>query len=61
MSGTIERVKDYFLMGVPVCWIVNPRRREGWIATSGVLTEPADGILRAGSIEIPLAKIVSPV
>jgi Uma2 family endonuclease len=58
MNSMMERVKDYFQMGVPVCWIVNPRRREAWIATPGILTEPADGILRAGEIEMPLTAVL---
>lgn len=57
MSAIMERVKDYFAMGVPVCWIVDPRGSEAWIATPGLLTEPPDGVLRAGSIELPLSAI----
>jgi Uma2 family endonuclease len=61
MSAIMERVKDYFAMGVPVCWIVNPRRREGWIATPGILAEPADGVLRAGDLAVSLADILPPI
>jgi Uma2 family endonuclease len=61
MNGMMERVKDYFEMGVPVCWIINPRRREAWIATPGLLVEPTDGILRAGGIEVPLAEVLEPI
>jgi Uma2 family endonuclease len=61
MNAMMERVKDYFEMGVPVCWIINPRRREAWIATPGLLAEPADGILRAGGIEVPLSEVLEPI
>jgi Uma2 family endonuclease len=58
MSEIMERVDDYFQMGGPVCWIIDPVRGHGWIATSGQLSEPADGILRAGEIEMPVAEVV---
>ena len=57
MSAIMERVKDYFSMGVPVCWIVDPRKSEAWIATPGLLAEPADRIMRAGNIELPLSAL----
>jgi Uma2 family endonuclease len=60
MSRIIERVRDYFQIGVPVCWIIDPELGSGWIATPGQLTEPADGILRAGEIEMPLAEVLEP-
>jgi Uma2 family endonuclease len=58
MSAIMERVDDYFQMGVPVCWIVDPVARRGWLATPGQLTEPADGVLRAGEFEMPLAEVL---
>jgi Uma2 family endonuclease len=58
MSRIMERVRDYFQIGVPVCWIIDPALRSGWVATPGHLAEPADGILRAGEIEMPLAQVL---
>ena len=58
MSQVVERLDDYFQMGVPVCWIIDPVRNRGWIATPGQLSEPSDGILRAGDIEMPLSEVV---
>ena len=58
MSSYIVRIDDYFRMGVPVCWIIDPLARRAWIATPGQLTEPAAGILRAGEIEMPLRDIL---
>jgi len=58
LTRTMERVKDYFSMGVPMCWIVDPVSREGWVAIPGRLEEATDGILRARSIEMPLAEVL---
>ena len=58
MSRVMEKVKDYFKMGVPVCWIVNPISREAWTATPGQLIEATDGVLRAGGIEMPLDQVL---
>lgn len=60
MTRIMVRVKDYFQMGVPVCWIIDPALRSAWVAAPGQLTEPADGILRAGQIEMPLAEVLEP-
>ncbi len=57
MAKTLDRIKDYFGMGVATCWVVNPVSREGWVATPGRLEEASDGILRASGIEMSLAGI----
>src|ERR1017187_8961309 len=45
MSGMMERVEDYFPMGVEACWIMDPIRHRAWSAsTRGQVTEPADGV-----------------
>jgi len=43
---------------VPVCWIVDPESDEAWIVTPGHMTKVTDGTLRAGDIELPLAKVL---
>jgi Uma2 family endonuclease len=58
MAEIMERADDYFRMGVPVCWIIEPVKRRGWVATPEHLFEPADGILRAGDLEMPLAAVL---
>jgi len=58
MNKVVERVREYFDMGVPVCWIIDPISGTGWTATRGHLDEAADGILRAGEIEMPVAEVV---
>jgi len=58
MRDMMERLDDYFAIGVPVCWIVDPVRGCGWIATRGNLAEVADGVLRAGVIEMPLGEVL---
>lgn len=57
MNEIRERVNDYFDMGVPVCWIIDPVKRFGIEATRLHFAEVADGILRAGEIEMPLAEV----
>ncbi|MEP6716859.1 MAG: Uma2 family endonuclease [Terriglobia bacterium] len=56
MTEMIRRIQDYFGMGVPVCWILDPVGRRAWVATPGHLDEALDGVLR-GEIEMPLAEI----
>jgi Uma2 family endonuclease len=58
MSRYLERVNDYFEMGVPACWIIDPAARRAWIATPGLLAEAAGGILRSGEFEMPLAEVL---
>jgi Uma2 family endonuclease len=58
VTRTLERIKEYLSMGVPTCWIIDPVKREGWVATPGLLEEATDGILRASGIEMPLAEIL---
>lgn len=57
MARMMERVNDYFQIGVPACWIIDPFKGVAWVATPGHLAEAVDGILRAGAIEMPLAQI----
>ena len=52
-----DRIEDYFSMGVPVCWVIDPIRRRAWTATPGQLAKATDSILRAGDIEMPLADV----
>jgi Uma2 family endonuclease len=58
LARTMERVRDYFNMGVPRCWIVDPVSRNGWVATPGRLADVTDGILRAHGIEMPLSEVL---
>jgi len=58
LTKTMDRVRDYFSMGVPSCWIVDPVSREAWIATPGRMMEVLDGILRSNGIEMPLADVL---
>ena len=53
-----DRTQDYFAIGVPVCWIVDPVSRRGWIATPAGLVEAKDGVLRAGEIAMPLSEVL---
>jgi len=58
MTRFTVKLKDYFQMGVPVCWIIDPIARLAWNAAPGILTEATDGILRAEGLETPLAEVL---
>jgi len=58
LSQMWEKVNDYFAMGVPVCWIIDPETGDGWIATAGRLDDATDGILRANGIELRIAEVM---
>lgn len=57
-----KRLNDYFQMGVPICWIIDPVARLAWVATPGLLAEVTDCILRsgdrAGDLEMALAEVL---
>lgn len=54
----MDKANDFFQMGVPVYWWVDPVSRSAWVATPGHLAEVTDGILRAGDVEMPLADVL---
>jgi Uma2 family endonuclease len=54
----LKRIGEYFDMGVPTCWMVDPETGEAWIVAPGELTKVTDGILRAGEIELSLAEVL---
>ena len=58
LSQMWEKVGEYFAMGVPVCWIIDPRTGQAFHATPGNWTEVTDGILRAEGFEMPLADVL---
>jgi Uma2 family endonuclease len=49
-----RRAQEYFAMGVPVCWIIDPLSGQAWTATPAGIEETTGGVLRAGDIEMPL-------
>ena len=57
MSRYLARVNDYFEMGVPSCWIIDPIARRGWVVTPGHLDEATEGTLRSGEFEMPLSAV----
>jgi len=58
LSQIWDRTQDYLAIGVPVCWIIDPVSRRGWIATPAGLVEARDGVMRAGEIEMPLSEVL---
>ena len=57
LSSIWKRIEDYFSIGVPVCWIVDPASHDAFIATPAGLKKVTDGFLRAGEIEVPLTEV----
>jgi Uma2 family endonuclease len=59
MSEIQERVEDYLAMGVPVVWVVDPRRRKAYMATPAGALEPAPEALTVPgtAIRVPVADI----
>jgi Uma2 family endonuclease len=59
MSGFLERIDDYFAMGVPNVWVVDPARRCAYFATASGDLHRVTEVLRTGdpSFEVPLAEI----
>jgi Uma2 family endonuclease len=53
------RIDDYFSMGVPEVWVIDPKSRRGWRYTDEGSREAKDGVLRTldGRIELPFAEL----
>jgi Uma2 family endonuclease len=53
------RVHDYFSIGVPTVWMIDPETREAWIYTPEHRVGVKDGILRTESpaLEVPIAAL----
>ncbi len=49
MSEILERVEDYLAMGVKAVWVVDPRRRRGFVADAGGVVQAADNLTVPGS------------
>jgi Uma2 family endonuclease len=54
-----ERLSDYFQMGVPYVWVLDPLARRAFCYTPGEMHEVLDGILRTKGPEIavPLSEV----
>jgi len=52
------RTHDYLSIGVPVCWIMDPRATRAWTVTESGLVEAANGILRARETEMALTEVM---
>jgi len=64
ISRVLERIEDYFAMGVPHCWILDPYERVAYICRPGARFD----LVREGSlkienppIELRLAEIFAPL
>jgi Uma2 family endonuclease len=60
MSRVEERINDYFEMGVPYAWVLDPQTKKAFRATpKGGWKEVTDGVLRTENpvLEVPLREI----
>jgi hypothetical protein len=57
----MERIEDYFAMGVPHVWVIDPWRRRGYHYTPEGVHEAKDGVLRTSNphLAVPLASVFS--
>ena len=58
-SDIQEKIDDYLAFGIPFVWVIDPRRKRGWVHTPQGSHEANDGVLRTHNTEIamPLALI----
>jgi Uma2 family endonuclease len=54
-----ERISDYFQMGVPYVWVIDPLTRRAFCYTPGEMHEVLDGMLRTKDpdIVVPLEEV----
>jgi len=60
MTRVEERINDYFAMGVPYAWILDPQTKKAFFATPRTgWQEVKDGVLRTENpaLEVPLSEI----
>jgi len=51
------KVEEYLAFGVSCVWVVDPNTRRGEIHTRSAIQRVADGVFRAGEIEVDLRKL----
>jgi Uma2 family endonuclease len=58
-SDLQEKIDDYLTFGVPLVWVIDPRRRAAIVHTAEASREVRDGVLRTAdpAIELPLASL----
>jgi Uma2 family endonuclease len=52
-----DRVDDYIAMGVPVVWVVDPKKRRAWIHTQSGIEEARGGELPGPGFAIPFQSL----
>jgi Uma2 family endonuclease len=55
-----EKIDDYLQFGVPYVWVINPRSRNGYVATKAGMVEAESGILETADpdIRVPIAELL---
>jgi Uma2 family endonuclease len=58
LSEILERAEDYLAMGVPVVWIIDPRRRSAYIVEDAGLVPAAEWLaVRGYPVEVSLPQV----
>lgn len=52
-----DRVDDYLDMGVPVVWIIDPKKRRAWMHSASGIEEAKNGELKAPGMSIQLSDL----
>lgn len=50
-----RKAQDYFEMGVPEVWILDPQKRIVYVCTSDSMTERKEGVLKLAGTEIEIS------
>ena len=58
MRDIVEKMEDYFRMGVPAVWVIDPRRRTAMMSTGGALEQVEVLTVPGTEIALSMAQIV---
>lgn len=56
-SETQDRLDNYLAIGVPVVWVIDPKKRRAWMHSNSGIKEAKNGELKAPGIAIQLADL----
>lgn len=57
LSDLVLRAGEHLEIGVPMTWIVDPKKKKSWIYSDQGTLESSDPVLRHGQIELPIAEL----
>ncbi|MBV8068977.1 MAG: Uma2 family endonuclease [Acidobacteriaceae bacterium] len=61
MPDLVMRAGDYFSLGVPETWILNPYTKQAFVYAEQGLSESKEAVLRRGRIELPVIDLFGQV